>query len=362
MRNSNRRELYNYTHCAYGKPSDDNIAPFSTDNYQKLLSKHPQQAKIAAPYPENLDSFFVTNFDLYKAIMSFPNGSAAGPDKIVPQIFKDLVIKSNGSAGLSFLKSLTKLINLIGDGKIPKPLRPFFFGAKLIAIIKLDSGLRPIAISNTLRRIASKCAGSKALSKRQSLFGNAQVGCGNKRGAEIATHSFRNQIERDDNPKDTVLLKLDFKNAFNSLNRETMRNHVYSNRPESYNYTYCAYGKTSDVNIAPFLTDNYQKLLSKHPQRAKFAAPYPEKLDSFFVTDFDLYKTIMSFPNGSAAGPDKIVPQNFKDLVSKSNGSAGLSFLKSLTKLTNLIGDGKIPEPLGLFFFGAKLIALIQIE
>ena len=72
----------------------------------------------------------MTNFDLYKAIMSFPNGSAAGPEKIVPQIFNDFVSKSNGSAGLNFLKSLTKLMNLIGDGKIPEPLRPFFFSRK----------------------------------------------------------------------------------------------------------------------------------------------------------------------------------------------------------------------------------------
>ena len=62
--------------------------------------------------------------------MSFPNGSAAVPDKIVTQIFKDFVSKSNGSAGLNFLKSLTKPINLIGDGKIPEPLRPFLFWRK----------------------------------------------------------------------------------------------------------------------------------------------------------------------------------------------------------------------------------------
>ena len=177
--------------------------------------------------------------------MSFPNGSAAGPDKRFPQIFKDLVSKSNDSAGLNFLKSLTKLINLIGDGKLPEPLRPFFFGAKLIALIKIDRGLRPIAIDNTLTRITSKCAGSKALSERQNFFGNVQVGCGTKRGAETAAHSFRNQIERDDNPKWTVLLKLDFKNAFNSLNRETMLNHFYSNCPEMYNYTHCAYREPS---------------------------------------------------------------------------------------------------------------------
>ena len=79
-----------------------------------------------------------------------------------PQISRDLVSKPNGSAGL--LKSLTKLINLIGDGKIPEPLRPFF-GSKLIALKKIDGGLRPIAIGNTLRRVASKCAGGNALSE-----------------------------------------------------------------------------------------------------------------------------------------------------------------------------------------------------
>ena len=162
-------------------------------------------------------------------------------------MFKDLVNKSNGSEDFNFLKSLAKLINLIGDGKKPEPLRPFFFGAKLIALIKIDGELRPIAIGNTLRRIASKCAGSKALSEGPNFFGNVQVGCDTTRGTEIAAHSFRDLIERDDNSKCTVLIKLDFKNAFNSLNRETMLNHVYSNRPALYNFTHCAYSKRSNL-------------------------------------------------------------------------------------------------------------------
>ena len=222
--------------------SDDKIALVSTDNYQKLLYKHLQRAKFAAPILENLNSFFVTNFNLHKATLSFLNGSAVVPDKIAHHIFK-----SNGSEDFNFLKSLAKLINLIGDGKKPEPLRPFFFGAKLIALIKIDGELRPIAIGNTLRRIASKCAGSKALSERPNFFGNVQVGCDNTRGAEIAAHSFRNLIERDDNPKCSVRIKLDFKNAFNSLNRETMLNHVYSNRPELYNYTHCAYNEPCNL-------------------------------------------------------------------------------------------------------------------
>ena len=110
--------------------SDDKIAPFSTDNYQKVLSKHPQRAKFAAPNPEKLDSFFVTNFDLNKAIMSFPNGSAAGPDKTVPQIFKDLISKSNASAGLNFLKSLTKLIKPHWRWQNTRTTKTFLFWRK----------------------------------------------------------------------------------------------------------------------------------------------------------------------------------------------------------------------------------------
>ena len=98
--------------------------------------------------------------------MSFPNGSSASPDKKTSQVFKDIVSKSKGSAGFSYLKLLTKLVSLIEDGKITEPLKPFFFGAKLIALKKIDGGLRRIAIGHTLRCIASKFAGSKALSER----------------------------------------------------------------------------------------------------------------------------------------------------------------------------------------------------
>ena len=57
----------------------------------------------------------------------------------------------------------------------------------------------------------------------QKFFvGIFQVGCGTKRGAEIAAHFFRNLIERDDHAKCSVLLKIGFSKAINLLNRQTM--------------------------------------------------------------------------------------------------------------------------------------------
>ena len=41
---------------------DDKIAPFSFDNYQKLLYEHPQRAKFAALNPKKLDSVFRNRF------------------------------------------------------------------------------------------------------------------------------------------------------------------------------------------------------------------------------------------------------------------------------------------------------------
>ena len=47
------------------------------------------------------------------------------------------------------------------------------------------------------------------------------VGIDTKRGAELASHVFRCLIENRQ-PKQNVSLKIDFKNAFNTINRHIM--------------------------------------------------------------------------------------------------------------------------------------------
>ena len=158
--------------------------------------------------------------------MSFPNGSSAGLDSISPQILKNLTAKSNGQTGLNFLRALTSLVNVIQEGKVPFELRPYFFGAKLIALKKLDRGLRSIAVGNTFRRLSAKCAGNHVFESRQARYGNREVGVGTKRGAELASHVFRCLIENPQ-PKENVILRIDFENAFNPINRQIMLKKVF---------------------------------------------------------------------------------------------------------------------------------------
>ena len=235
---------------------DDKIADFTVDNYAALKLKHPQRETCSVPDPNDIDCFSTSEFFVDKALMSFPNGSSAGLDGISPQILKDLTPKSNGQTGLKFLRALTNLVNLILEGKVPIELWPYFFGAKLIALKKPDGGLRPIAIGNTFRRVSAKCAGYHVFESRQARYGNRQVGVGTKRGAELASQVFCCLIESPQ-PKENVILKIDFENAFKSINRQFMPEKVFEIHPEVYKYSHSAYSQPSFL----FLVIQYSNLV-----------------------------------------------------------------------------------------------------
>ena len=193
---------------------DDKIADFTVNNYTALELKHPQREICSVPDSTDIDCFLTSEFFVDKIFMFFPNGSSAGLDGISPQTLKDLT--ANGQTGGNFLRALTNLVNVILEGNTPFELRPYFFGANLIALKKPDEGLRPIAVGNTFRQLSAKCAGYHVFESRQARYGNRQEDVGTKRGAELASHVFRCLIENPQ-PEENVILKIDFENAFNSM-------------------------------------------------------------------------------------------------------------------------------------------------
>ena len=87
---------------------------------------------------------------------------------------------------------------------------------------------------------------SFATDQRRIDFHGTQFGCGTSRGAEIAAHVFRNFIENEKNPEN-VILKTNFKNAFNLLKRGKILDTVFRKRRQIYNYTHSAYSETSHL-------------------------------------------------------------------------------------------------------------------
>ena len=146
------------------------------------------------------------------------NGSGAGPDKIVSQVFKDLISNLNGNTVLIFLKLLTKLPNFFVEEKEPKQQRLFFFWGKSCRHHK--EGWRFATHCHRqhaqARSSTSRLKSQEIFWERQIFFGSIQLQCSITQGAEIAAHSFKKLI------------------YFNSLVRETMLNHVFLNNPILY--------------------------------------------------------------------------------------------------------------------------------
>ena len=229
--------------------SEDSPAEPCSDSLAKLQEKHPQATVKADDLPPSspVQSLSVDESQVRLAVLSFPAGSAGGPDGLRPQHIRDLLLCRE--AGSDFLTALTAFVNLVLAGRCPLDVAPIFFGGRLLALNKKSGGIRPIAIGFTLRRLASKCANSFGISQLKASFYPHQLGVGIPGGCEAAIHSGRRYLEAM--PDDHVLVKLDFSNAFNSLHRHDMLLAVLNRVPELYPYCCSAYSHPSTLFFGP---------------------------------------------------------------------------------------------------------------
>ena len=156
---------------------------------------------------------------------------------------KDLIGPSSEGGGHALLSALASFLSLVLSGRTPLSIRPYFFGANLCALEKKDGGVRPIVVGCTLRRLAAKVASGKVLEDMGALLTPRQLGFGVKGGVEAAVHSAR--LYLCNLKPEQVLLKLDFRNAFNSLRRDKMLSAVQVLAPTILPFVHSAYSNTS---------------------------------------------------------------------------------------------------------------------
>jgi hypothetical protein len=86
-------------------------------------------------------------------------------------------------------------------------------GGVSIALAKPNKGVRPLCSGDSLRRLVAKCFCAKGFDGK-----NYGVGC--SQGVEKVSHSLRDALTRHKD-SDMALLKIDFANAFNRMERDT---------------------------------------------------------------------------------------------------------------------------------------------
>ena len=148
-----------------------------------------------------------------------------------PQFFKDMMACPNKQASDDALRAMTKLMNHLAAGSAPQEVAPFVAGAPLMALNKPDGGLRPIAICETIRRLMSKCCCQLVSWDAAKIFGSLQVGVATRGGAEAAVHAVRKLMKQYGDDPSRIMLKVDFSNAFNMVDRTEMLKQVHEKLP-----------------------------------------------------------------------------------------------------------------------------------
>jgi len=193
--------------------------PNNASTLNSLQSKHPT-GRPTIIMPNNFESLSATKEDLVQVIFNFSNGSSAGPSGFSPDMIKQLSGKKN-QFNESFSTALLKIVNIILSGNIPSSVSKFFSGATLIALIKPDQGVRPIAIGEVIRRVCGKVAMRSIKGNLGLIFGDLQFGVNVSNGCESIVHSLNSQLESGIF-HNNVLLKTDWSNAFNTIDRSSL--------------------------------------------------------------------------------------------------------------------------------------------
>lgn len=231
--------------------SVDSFAAPDPVSLAALQSLHPPcpPDRRCLPVP-SFAPFSCSPAQLSAAIGSFRAGSAAGPDGLLPTHLQEMFSSSGPSPGLSSLQSsLLDFVNMVLAGGVPLEVRPTFFGAHLHAFTKSSGGIRPIAVGCSLRRLVAKIANRIALDFALPCILPRQLGVGTPGGTDAIIHSARAFLAPA-GPA-SVLVKLDFRNAFNSIRRDSVLDAVSSMVPGLLPFALSAYGSPSDLLHGP---------------------------------------------------------------------------------------------------------------
>jgi len=226
--------------------SSDGLAKHCEETVRALRLKHPPAPRdllLPEPPDNSLIVPVVSEEDVRKAINSFRPGSAGGPDGLRPGHLKTLLSLSSAEAGVTLLTTLTDFVNAILRGEVPDFAVSTFFGATLCALTKKDGGIRPIAVGNTLRRLAAKVGARPLSHSLGSELRPVQLGYSTKGGCEAAAHSARRYLRNCNHRR--VFLKVDMKNAFNCLRRDTFLTVIRNRVPELFRFMWQAYSSSS---------------------------------------------------------------------------------------------------------------------
>ena len=214
-----------------------------------LHSLHPIAAVPTSPALEGLPLAPALAVDgVARALRHFPAETAPGPTGLRVQHVLDAIGDGSG-----VLDHLTAVVNLLAQGRGCLSIAPLLGGAGLVALPKPAGGLRPIAVGELLRRPTGKCLMQMVRDEARDYFWPAQAGVGFPRGAEAAVHALRAWVGRHAASPDSVVVKVDFQNAFNTISRDVVLREARAKFPALARWATWCYQQPTSLQFGDIL-------------------------------------------------------------------------------------------------------------
>ena len=224
----------------------------TADVRTKLAEKHPN-----AERPIDLREFGNANSSLVplvevdtieKGIQSFHRLSGGGPSGLKPIHLKNCLSTVHRD---EVLERCCSLVNLLAKGEAPAFLAPFLAGANLTALPKKEDDVRPVAVGEVWRRLTAKSLCSAYKSQASTYFFPLQIGVAQPLGTEVGLETARQWMGRNGSNLSTVLVKIDFTNAFNSVDRQVFLEQCRHQFPGLSQWSEWCYGQPSNLYFGP---------------------------------------------------------------------------------------------------------------
>lgn len=190
--------------------------------FEALLRLHPEQDTSPSDTSHDTSGFFQTPSpaDVMKLLATFPPLSAGGPSGLKPAHLRDAVDNERDETPLSH--ALGKLLAALASGHLPRDHAQFWSAANIHPLPKRNGGVRPIAVSETIRRLTSKFAFALLRRPICEHLRPLQLGVGTRDPTPILHALLREQLrpsEEDEERSPAYLLNIDLTNAFNTISR-----------------------------------------------------------------------------------------------------------------------------------------------
>ena len=251
---------------------ENNSSPITDDNNQflpEVLTSFHVLHPLKITEPKKVDVFDALNNDSHHlcpslrigalefedVINHLPSRSSNGLSSWSNDLLKFIINFNQTSDDHSIIfESLLCLVNLFLDGKTG--MADSWINSLLLFIKKPDKvnettgsfekfgGFRPIAIDEPIIRLVGRCAAKLKSSVVGKLLSPLQMGVGIPRGVEYVVHAASLWIKESliDTSCLKITIKVDVKNAFNTLPRWLIRLGVIKFSPDLLNYFDFNYG------------------------------------------------------------------------------------------------------------------------